>query len=103
MKWEMVWDILRVAGVDQGQVGGPGVPLQVHGVVQDGNNAHKTDQDEVENGTNIMHCTSTELALSRIMTDSHFSLVKNNWQLAPTAEEFLPVRIFEYSFSILIH
>ena len=33
MKWEMVWDILQVAGVVQGQVGGPGVPLQVHGIV----------------------------------------------------------------------
>ena len=49
MKWEMVWDILQVAGVDQGQVGGPGVPLQVHEVVQDGHDAHQTDQDEVGN------------------------------------------------------
>ena len=46
----MVWDILQVAGVDQGQVGGPGEPLQVHGVVQDGHDAHQTDQDEVGNG-----------------------------------------------------
>ena len=50
MKWEMVWDILQVAGVDQGQVSGPGVPLQVHGDVQDGHDAHQTDQDEVGNG-----------------------------------------------------
>ena len=41
----MFWNMIQVAGVDQGQVGGPGVPLQVHGVVQDGNDAHQTDQD----------------------------------------------------------
>ena len=45
----MVWDILQVAEVDQGQVGGPGVPLQVHGVVQDSHDAHQIDQDEVGN------------------------------------------------------
>ena len=54
----MFWDILQAAGVDQGKVGGPGVPLQVHGVVQDVHDAHQTDQDEEEIGTNIMHCTA---------------------------------------------
>ena len=46
----MVWYILPATGVDQGQVGGPGVPLQVHGIVQDGHDTQQTDQDEVGNG-----------------------------------------------------
>ena len=49
MKWEMVWDKLKVDGVDQGQVCGPGVPLQVYEVVQDDHDAHQTDRDEVGN------------------------------------------------------
>jgi hypothetical protein len=55
----MFWNILQVARVHQGQIRGPGVLGQVHGVVQDGHDAHQTE---------VTH-------LSRIMTDSHFSLV----------------------------
>jgi hypothetical protein len=45
----MFWNILQVAGVDQGQAGGPSVLHQVHGMVKYGYDAHQTDQDEVEN------------------------------------------------------
>jgi hypothetical protein len=41
--------MLQVAGVDQGQIGGPDELHQVHKVVQDGHDAHQTDQDEVGN------------------------------------------------------
>jgi hypothetical protein len=41
MKWEMFWNILQAARVDQGQVGGP--------------DAHQTDK--VENEASTMHCT----------------------------------------------
>jgi hypothetical protein len=41
------WDILQAAGVDQGQVNRPGVPLQVHGAAPNGHDAHETDQDKV--------------------------------------------------------
>jgi hypothetical protein len=41
IKWEMFCIILQVAGVDQGQVGGLGVLHQVHGMVQDGHDAHQ--------------------------------------------------------------
>jgi hypothetical protein len=43
IKWETFSNTLQVAGVDQGQVGGPGVLHQVHGMVQDGHDAHQTD------------------------------------------------------------
>jgi hypothetical protein len=33
MKWGMFWNILHASGVDQGQVGEPGVLHQVHWVV----------------------------------------------------------------------
>jgi hypothetical protein len=45
----MFWNILQVAGVDRGQVGGPGALCEEHGMVQDGHDAHQTDQDEVGN------------------------------------------------------
>jgi hypothetical protein len=73
----MFWNILKqkVAGVDQGQVRGPGVLHQVHGVVQDGHDAHQT---KVENEAS--KCTTLKVThLSRIMTDSHFSLVVINF------------------------
>jgi hypothetical protein len=40
MKWGMFWNILQVAGFDQGQVGDPSVLHQVHGVVWDGYDTH---------------------------------------------------------------
>jgi hypothetical protein len=49
MSCGMFWNILQVAGVDQGQVGGLGVLRQVHGIVQDCHHVHQTDQDEVRN------------------------------------------------------
>jgi hypothetical protein len=45
----MFWNILQVAGVHQGQVGGPGELHKVHGIVQDGHDLYQTDQDEVGN------------------------------------------------------
>jgi hypothetical protein len=44
MKWEMFCIILQVAGVVPGQFGRPGVLHQEHGMVQDGHDAHQTDQ-----------------------------------------------------------
>jgi hypothetical protein len=49
MKCNMFWNILQVAGADQGQVRGLCVLHQVHEIVQDGHDAHQTDQDEVGN------------------------------------------------------
>jgi hypothetical protein len=49
IKWRMFCNMLQVAGVDQGQIGGPDELHQVHKVVQDGHDAHQTDQDEVGN------------------------------------------------------
>jgi hypothetical protein len=57
IKWRMFWNIIQVAGVDQGQVGEPGLIHQVHGVVQDGHDAHQSDQDKVENEAYPMQCT----------------------------------------------
>jgi hypothetical protein len=45
MKWGMFWNIQKVAGADQGQVAIPGIPHQVHGIVQDGHDAQQTNQD----------------------------------------------------------
>jgi hypothetical protein len=45
----MFRNIIKVAGIDQGQVGGPGVLHQVHWMVQAGHDAHQDDQDEVGN------------------------------------------------------
>jgi hypothetical protein len=49
IKWGMFWNILQVAGVHQGQVGGPGELHKVHGIVQDCHDLYQTDQDEVGN------------------------------------------------------
>jgi anti-sigma factor ChrR (cupin superfamily) len=45
INWEAFGNIEQVDGVDQEQVGGHGVELQVHRVVQD---AHQTNKDEVK-------------------------------------------------------
>jgi hypothetical protein len=41
MQWGMFQNILQAAQVDQGQVGGPSVLQKIHGMVQDGLNAHQ--------------------------------------------------------------
>jgi hypothetical protein len=48
MKWEVLWDMMQVNGVDQEYICGPGVPLQIQWVVQDAHYVHQTDQAEVE-------------------------------------------------------
>jgi hypothetical protein len=73
MKGGMFCNILHVAGFNQGQVRGPYVLHKGHRVVQDGLDAHQTYRNDVENEA---YATALNLThLSRIMTDSHFSLL----------------------------
>jgi hypothetical protein len=48
-EWGMFWNMLQVAGVHQGQFGGPGELHKVHGIVQDSHDVPQTDQDKVGN------------------------------------------------------
>jgi hypothetical protein len=90
MKWERFWNLLQFAGVDKGQVRGPGVLLQEHGMVQDGHDAHQTDQDEVGNvleqtrscwsssrTSQETWCTTSGTWGSSVCCDSHQTEVEN--------------------------
>jgi hypothetical protein len=50
----MLWNIVQIAGFDEGPFHEPSVIHHIHGVIQDEHDAHQTDRHEVES-TGISH------------------------------------------------